>query len=535
MKLDLTRNDKSVKKKVFFFLCALSFAVLGGCQSFRTYNEESLSAKSTEGQAESAKRKKLIVAADGGVNQVNNDSDESEEDDDKASHQETAAADSLEAATIKSDSAKSPEELSEIVDEFGMDVAGQFPLCEGSVYLEDWKKEFDRNWYVTEGKKFSSARSRTAALKKDRAKEFRRLLTSSFGSFDFDFPVVVTEDVIKWVNYFQTRGRGAFTTWLRRGQDLTDTMKTVLEDYGLPKDLFYLAMIESGFSTKAFSHASATGPWQFMRGTGKIYDLKMDDFVDERRDPVKATHAAARYLSNLYSMFGDWHLAAASYNAGEGRILRAMRGTSKKDFFSLANAKKLPNETRNYVPKIIAAIIISKNPSRFGFDVAEGSRAVKIKELALKKPVHIQDVAKAVQLNVSVLEYLNPELNVGITPIASEKKPYLLKVPSQVYDKALASLATIPDADLVRTVAIRAPKKESVASFATRAGISVKEFLKWNPQKRANSSIKRGEIVVAQLELGSGKYAKIIAATDKKGKSKAKSKKKRRRNYSALR
>ncbi len=145
-------------------------------------------------------------------------------------------------------------------------------------------------------------------------------------------------------------------------------IKEVFREYGLPEDLAYLAMIESGFNPEAQSPAGARGLWQFMKGTGVRYGLVINGYVDERRDPVKSTHAAARYLRDLYRQFGSWYLAAASYNCGEKRVQKELNKGNGQNFWQLSADKCLPSETENYVPQMIAATIIAKNPEKFGFN-----------------------------------------------------------------------------------------------------------------------------------------------------------------------
>ena len=176
------------------------------------------------------------------------------------------------------------------------------------------------------------------------------------------------EQVDKWVNYFQTMGRDRMETYLSRSTRYIPMMKNVLREYRLPEDLVYVAMIESGFSPNAHSFANAVGYWQFIESTGKRHGLKVNSYVDERRDPVLSTRAAAEYFKDLYGAFGSWHLALASYNTGEYRVSRSVMRYYTRDFWYLSSKRSLPRETVNYVPKFIAAVRISKNPKKYGFD-----------------------------------------------------------------------------------------------------------------------------------------------------------------------
>ena len=191
----------------------------------------------------------------------------------------------------------------------------------------------------------------------------------------FDIPITINTRVEHWLDYFTGKGRPHFARYLERSEFFIPYIKPLLRQNGLPEDLVYLAMIESGFNNHARSHAKAVGPWQFISATGKRYGLMVNWWVDERRDIRKSTLAAVEYLRDLYGMFQSWELAAAAYNAGEAKIARAIRRFETKDFWVLSRHRFLRPETRDYVPKIIAAAIISKNPEQFGFPVIEKKAA----------------------------------------------------------------------------------------------------------------------------------------------------------------
>jgi membrane-bound lytic murein transglycosylase D len=191
---------------------------------------------------------------------------------------------------------------------------------------------------------------------------------------DFDFPVTLNSRVEFWVDYFTGRGRKHFEKYLERSEFFIPYIQPILKQNNMPEDLVYLAMIESGFNNHARSTAKAVGPWQFISATGKRYGLMVNWWVDERRDTRKSTMAAVEYLRELYSMFRSWELAAASYNAGEAKIARAIRRYGSRDFWSLTRHTFLRQETRDYVPKIIAAAIVSKNRTQFGFAAPAASK-----------------------------------------------------------------------------------------------------------------------------------------------------------------
>ncbi|MDR3606866.1 MAG: transglycosylase SLT domain-containing protein [Oligoflexia bacterium] len=190
----------------------------------------------------------------------------------------------------------------------------------------------------------------------------------------FDFPVTINSSVEYWVDYFTGRGRPFFAKYLDRSEYFIPYIRPILAQNHLPEDLVYLAMIESGFNNFARSHAKAVGPWQFITATGRRYGLMVNWWVDERRDIKKSSFAAVEYLAELNTMFNSWELAAAAYNAGEGKIARAIQRYGTKDFWVLAKHRFLRRETRDYVPKIIAAALIAKNRTQFGFPSADAQR-----------------------------------------------------------------------------------------------------------------------------------------------------------------
>ena len=188
-------------------------------------------------------------------------------------------------------------------------------------------------------------------------------------NISFDLPVEMNRSVAKWIDYFTGRGRDRFENYLERSEYFIPFLRPILKNAKAPEDLVYLAMIESGFNNNARSHARAVGAWQFITGTGRRYGLDITWWIDERRDVEKSTIAAVQYLKELNVMFGSWHLAAAGYNAGEGKIARAIKKYKTNDFWALCEkGRYLRPETKNYVPKLFAAAIISKNRKFFGFE-----------------------------------------------------------------------------------------------------------------------------------------------------------------------
>ncbi len=242
----------------------------------------------------------------------------------------------------------------------------------------------------------------------------------------FDMPIQVNKEVRNYIYYFSTDKKDIFGRYLSRSTRYLPMIKKVFAEYGLPEDLAYLAMIESGYTNKARSSANAVGMWQFMKGTGVRYGLTVDSAVDERRDPEKATHAAAKYLLDLYKQFGSWYLAAASYNCGENRVQKEInRNADMKNFWELSNNYCLPNETKNYVPQMIAATIIAKNPEKYGFKNIPYQQPLKYDTIKITESTSLQAAAVAATSNYEEISALNPELLRDATPGGA----YLLKIP----------------------------------------------------------------------------------------------------------
>jgi membrane-bound lytic murein transglycosylase D len=191
--------------------------------------------------------------------------------------------------------------------------------------------------------------------------------TGKTDHFIFDLPVTYNPKVSFWISYFQGRGKKFFRNWLEKASKYMPQIQRDLKSAGLPMDLAYMVMIESGFSATATSSASAVGPWQFIPSTARSYGLHQTYWVDERRDLTKSTQAAIKYLKDLHQEFGSWYLVAASYNMGENGLRKQIKRHQTKDYWELVRRKALPDETQNYVPKILAAMMISKAPNLYGF------------------------------------------------------------------------------------------------------------------------------------------------------------------------
>lgn len=271
----------------------------------------------------------------------------------------------------------------------------------------------------------------------DVEKNIERPYQSAYGEIALDH----NEHVEKWINYFRGRGRSYMEQYLSRSGRYLPMMKNVLRENGLPEDLVYIALIESGFSPRAHSKANAVGYWQFIRGTGKRFGLQIDTFTDERRDPVLSTRAAAEYFKALHNLLGSWHLAMASYNVGENRVKRAVAKYGTKDLWTLIKKRRaLPAETRNYVPKFIAAAMIAKNPAQYGFTDIQYEDPLSYDTVALQSPISIQKLASNLNVEVDELKLLNPKFRTDFVPIARGTET-VVRIPVGRASDALAALS----------------------------------------------------------------------------------------------
>lgn len=261
------------------------------------------------------------------------------------------------------------------------------------------------------------------------------------GAVLYNIPVEIDPAVQSHMRFFHTSIRDRFEQWLVRFNRYRPLVETIFAEFDLPSDLVNLSLVESGFNPYAYSRAKATGPWQFMKGTGKLYGLRIDHYVDERRDPIKSTVAAARYLRDLYDLFGAWPLAMAAYNAGEGKVQRALQKAQAQSFSEISRTKLIRRETKQYVPRIMAATIIAKNPNQYGFN-HEPVKPHVFEEVAVTRPLHFGAISNATGIPYNELRLLNPELRRDATP--PDTGVYQLKVPIGTSAKVTKLIDRIP-------------------------------------------------------------------------------------------
>ena len=269
-----------------------------------------------------------------------------------------------------------------------------------------------------------------------------------------------------------------FSLWLERSARYIEIMKGILKEKGMPEDLVFLPIVESGFNTKAYSPARAAGPWQFIAGTAKRYGLVIDWWRDERKDPVKSTVAAADYLKDLHDMFGSWSLALAAYNAGEGRIAKALRRTDSDNFWSLLGTTQIRQETKDYVPHFIAATIIANTPEEYGFRDLIYHEPFEYDEVTLFVPVDLEVIAKCAGTSADEIRELNPELRRWSTP--PNLREYTLRLPVDTADAFIENLSKIPDEKLFSYETYTVKKNETLKKIASKSGVPVNTILALN-------------------------------------------------------
>ena len=281
----------------------------------------------------------------------------------------------------------------------------------------------------------------------------------------YDIPIVLNDRVEWWIDYFSYRLRGSFERYLIRSGAWMPYLKAQLREAGLPEDMAYLALIESGFSTQAVSHAGAVGPWQFMPYTGREYGLRIDRWVDERRDYEKATQAAIAYLSDLHAMLGSWYLAAAGYNGGQGRVGRAMMRDNTINFWELTG---IHDETKNYVPKLIAATLIAKEPERYGFYGVPYLEPVEWETVTVPTSSDLSVIAAAAEVPFETIRALNPHLLRGRTPPGEVNFP--VHIPAGQVDEFTENYYAMPPIARVDEPPTDEPPTEEPSAGEPRRG-----------------------------------------------------------------
>lgn len=310
-----------------------------------------------------------------------------------------------------------------------------------------------------------------------------------------------TKAIEKNISFFAVRLKERFSIWLERSAKYAEIMKEVLREKELPEELVFLPIVESGFNLNAYSRASAVGPWQFIAATGKRYGLVIDWWRDERKDPVKSTQAAAGYLKDLYKMFGSWKLALAAYNAGEGRIAKALKRSGAEDYWALLGTKQIRNETKEYVPRYIAATMIANTPENYGFLDLDYHKPFAYDEVTLDHPADIDVIASCAGTTPSIIRELNPELRRWSTP--ANVSQYTIRIPAGSKETFVSSLAMVPEDERFTIDTYKVRKGDTLKAIAKKAGLPANAVLAMN-SLNSQVEIKSGQLLRLPPE---GKYS----------------------------
>ena len=324
-------------------------------------------------------------------------------------------------------------------------------------------------------------------------------------------PLVTNSQVESYIRYFEGKGRKGFNIWLRRYVQYRDVILPILEEHDLPEELIIVSMIESGFDPKAVSRAKAVGLWQFMYSTGKQYGLERTWYVDERQDIIKSTEAAARYFKDLYREFEDWYLVLAAYNAGPGRVNRAVNLHETSDYWQLYS---LPKDTKNYIPYFLSSAIILKDPEKYGFKIPK-AKSFKYDEVVIKKSADLSVIAKSAGTKTSTIKYLNPELRQSATPANED---YILRVPYGAKDKFYNSFNALPETERFATQKVehRVKKGENLSTIASKYRVLISDLMTINNLK--NDRLHIGQRLKIPVKGGIySNYPEKITYTVKKG------------------
>jgi membrane-bound lytic murein transglycosylase D len=327
-----------------------------------------------------------------------------------------------------------------------------------------------------------------------------------------DVPIAVNDSVLRVIAVFQGPAlHDKIAAGLSRSGRYVPMIQRVFAQEGLPQDLAWIAFIESSFLPHARSPRSAQGIWQFMPRTGRQYGLKSNGIVDERSDPEKATRAAAQYLSYLHELFGDWYLVMAAYNAGEGKILKAMERTGARDFWQLAATSSIRRQTQTYVPAFLASVLISKDPAHYGFDVVL-EPPIEFETVRLDRPVDLRTLAKGMDVDYEDFQALNPELRSPVTP--REPEGYDLRVPPGTREAVLVAFAASPTAVPPSFKTHTARKGDTLPRIAKRYGVSVAALASAN-SLNPRAKVSKGQEIMVPVRVAAAPKAPKAPASKK--------------------
>jgi peptidoglycan lytic transglycosylase D len=347
-------------------------------------------------------------------------------------------------------------------------------------------------------------------LPPEEAEKERQKIQQVVGKISYDIPVVLNPRVLAYIEAFQTRLRDEFEAGLKRSGAYLPMIKKIFREQGLPEDLAYMAHQESAFKLNAYSRARAKGMWQFMSFTGRKYGLRTDMWVDERSDFEKATRAAATYLKELYARYGDWYLAMAAYNAGEGKIDRALALSHARDYWTLTKTRYIRTETKWYVAAILASILIDKSPEDYGFSV-DLDPELQWDTVTIDKATDLQVIAEAAGSPLGTLRALNPELRGLVTP--PNRDTYALRVPDGSKGDVQAKLESLPDEQRVSWTLYEVRPGETFSFIARKHGVPVRAVLDANPGF-AGKRLRRGMVLNIPISKSTPQVSLAAASED---------------------
>jgi len=323
------------------------------------------------------------------------------------------------------------------------------------------------------------------------------------------YSLVVNERVNSFLTLFQSpQKREVIERWLGRSGQYLDMIREIFREKGIPEELAYTAMIESGFNPLAVSRAGAKGLWQFMEGTARRYGLTVDRWVDERLDPEKSTRAAADYLKDLFKQFGSWFLAQAAYNAGEVRVAKAIQRTGSRDFWRLVQTRHLLDETKQFVPAIVAGTLIAKEPDRYGFKVIY-QKPEPVDVATIPVSLALKTIAQWTGVTVEALRNLNPELRRGVTPPNS---PYTVKLPAGSGERLEARLSLARIEPVGSFTIHKVQSRQNLSQIARLYGTTSQEIQALNGMK--STMLRAGAELVVPVP-AAHRFAQVRAVSDK--------------------
>lgn len=393
-----------------------------------------------------------------------------------------AAEKALEAEDAETASARA-DEAEVLVEGWSVEVLRRPDIAPLIERLRVVRRQLDELEAEAEG---SEPRMDVVDLTPDEAASELARVREAEGGAIYDFPIDLNDTVLAWVHAFTNQRKGFIEGSLSRATQYLPMVQQVFEEEGLPRDLAFLAVVESGFKNTAKSRAKAVGMWQFIKSTGRIYGLTGNAWIEERRDPIKATRAAARYLKRLYEITGDWYLALAGYNAGPLTVERAAAGLGSRNYWDMARSRFLRNETKNYVPQLCAAILVGRHPEKYGLSVLQMPPYV-YETVAVERQTRLSVVARHAGVGESTLKELNPELLRGMTPPGR----YILRVPPGFGASTQRVLAGLSPRERVETRTYVVRKGDTLVRVAARFKVTPEDLLETNGLRRNQFRVGR--------------------------------------------